>query len=65
MSIHLIDGFRIEDFQDPLGNWGCTVTDAEKTFMSVTSNALTREAAIDDAMRLAREKKNGEKKKRN
>lgn len=65
MSIQLINGFRIEDFQDPAGEWGCVVTDAEKTFMSVTSRQLTRQDAIDDAMRLARQKKDGEKKKRN
>jgi len=61
MSIRMIDGCRVEDFQDPRGEWGCVVTDPEKTFMSVTSHQITKEAAIEHAMLKMRERKNGEK----
>jgi hypothetical protein len=60
----LVDGYKIEDFQSPSGDWGCVVTDAEQTFMSVASPYLTREDAIDNAIALVKERKGGKKKNR-
>jgi len=64
MSIQMINGCRVEDFQAPSGEWGCVVTDPEKTFMSVTSHQNTKEAAIEYAMTKMKERKNGAEKER-
>lgn len=50
MSVTLIGQYRVEDFQDNQGEWGCIVTDADKKYMSVTSHKQTREDAVNFAL---------------
>ena len=62
MSITLIGQYRVEDFQDNQGEWGCIVTDTDKKYMSVTSHKQTREDAINLALagiEAKKEKRNG------
>ena len=50
MSVTLIGQYRVEDFQDNQGEWGCIVTDTDKKFMSVTSHRQTKADAISLAL---------------
>jgi len=62
MSVTLIGQYRVEDFQDNHGEWGCIVTDTDKKFMSVISHKQSREDAIRFAiasMEVKRGERNG------